>query len=43
LLQHLDIKKTDVESVYIDGREGTFKQVLKGGERVVFLPLIGGG
>lgn len=43
LLQHLDIKKTDVESVYIDGKEGTFNQALKGGEKVVFLPLIGGG
>lgn len=43
LLQHLDIKATDIESVYVDGKEGTLTQTLKDGERVVFLPLIGGG
>ncbi len=43
LLQHLEIKATDIESVYVDGREGTFTQMLKDGDRVVFLPLIGGG
>lgn len=43
LLEHLGLKETEVESVYINGRAAGFKQTLLNGDRVSFLPLIGGG
>lgn len=43
LLQYLGLKETEVESVYINGRAAGFGQTLLNGDRVSFLPLIGGG
>lgn len=43
LLQAIDIKEKDVESIYINGKEGTFSQALGEGDSVLFLPPIGGG
>ncbi len=43
LLQHLGIRKQEVESVYINSREGTFAQELRTGDRISLLPVIGGG
>ncbi len=43
LLNHLDIKDKDVESIYINGREGTFSHPLADGDKISFFPLIGGG
>ena len=43
LLAHLKVKAEEVESIYVNGREGTFSQPLHDGDRVSFLPTIGGG
>jgi len=43
LLQHLDIREQEVETVYVNGRGATFGQSLATGDRVTFLPTIGGG
>lgn len=43
LLQLIDIKEKEIESIYINGKEGTFSQPLIQGDSVLFLPPIGGG
>ncbi len=43
LLTHLKIEEKEVESIYINGREGNFDQPLHDGDKVSFLPQIGGG
>jgi len=43
LLEHLVIKQYEIGSVYINGKSSTFNHAIKSGDRVVLLPLIGGG
>ncbi|MCG6930897.1 MAG: MoaD/ThiS family protein [Desulfofustis sp.] len=43
LLVHLSIKPEHVESIYINGREAGFGHSLAEGDKVSFLPSIGGG
>ena len=43
LLETLEIREQDVESVYVNGRAATFAQQLALGDRVTLLPTIGGG
>ena len=43
LLDKLMIDRDQVESIYVNGKEASFAQHLKAGDRVTFLPLIGGG
>ncbi len=43
LLQHLAIQQHEVGSVYINGKSSTFTQILVSGDKVMLLPLIGGG
>jgi len=43
LLEHLVIKQYEIGSVYINGKNSTFNQTIESGDRVVLLPLIGGG
>jgi len=43
LLEHLVIKQYEVGSVYINGENSTFNHTIESGDRVVLLPLIGGG
>ena len=43
LLDKLAIDGKEVDSVYVNGREATFKQQLRSGDRVTFLASIGGG
>ena len=43
LLDKLAIDGKEVDSIYVNGREATFKQQLRGGDRVTFLASIGGG
>ena len=43
LLLYLEIDQNQVESIYVNGKEGTFSQSLLSGDRVTLLPLIGGG
>ncbi|MEE4243633.1 MAG: MoaD/ThiS family protein [Desulfopila sp.] len=43
LMVHLGISVDEVGSVYINGHGGTFEQPLTDGDKVTFLPLIGGG
>ncbi len=43
LLDTLAIDGQEVESVYVNGREATFTQTLNAGDRITFLPFMGGG
>ena len=43
LLDTLVIEREEVESIYVNGREATFEQRLNAGDRITFLPFIGGG
>jgi molybdopterin converting factor small subunit len=43
LLDKLIIDRDQVESVYVNGKEATFDQRLNAGDRITFLPFIGGG
>ena len=43
LLDTLAIDGQEVESVYVNGREATFTQPLNAGDRITFLPFMGGG
>jgi len=43
LLDHLGINTRMVESIYINSKEGGFDNRLHDGDRVAFLPSIGGG
>lgn len=43
LLVQIGIKPENVESIYINGRESGFDHTLADGDRVSFLPFIGGG
>ena len=43
LLDQLVIDRDQVESIYVNGKEATFDQRLKAGDRITFLPFIGGG
>ena len=43
LLEHLVIKQYEIGSVYINGKNSTFNHTIESGDRVVLLPLIGGG
>ena len=43
LLQYLTVKKHEVGSVYVNGKDTTFNQPLVSGSRISILPLIGGG
>ncbi|NNK13606.1 MAG: MoaD/ThiS family protein [Desulfofustis sp.] len=43
LLDKLMIDREQVESIYVNGREASFDQRLHAGDRITFLPFIGGG
>lgn len=43
LLEHLAIAQYEVGSVYVNGDSTTFNHLLSDGDRIVLLPLIGGG
>lgn len=43
LLAHLDIALRNVESIYVNSRETGFDHSLHDGDKVSFLPFIGGG
>ena len=43
LLDTLVIDRDQVESIYVNGKEATFDQHLQAGDRITFLPFIGGG
>ncbi len=43
LLDKLAIDREQVESIYVNGTEATFDQRLNPGDRITFLPFIGGG
>ena len=43
LLDTLSIDDQEIESIYVNGKEAGFDQRLKTGDRVTFLPFIGGG
>lgn len=43
LLMQLHIEEKAIESIYVNGREGSFSQPLRDGDKVSFLPQIGGG
>jgi len=43
LLEHLTIKQYEVGSVYVNRETSSFNHVLRDGDYVVLLPLIGGG
>jgi molybdopterin converting factor small subunit len=43
LLDKLVIDRDQVESIYVNGKEATFDQHLNTGDRITFLPFIGGG
>lgn len=43
LLEHLHIELRNVESIYVNSRETGFDHSLCEGDRVSFLPSIGGG
>ena len=43
LLEQLDIREQEVESVYVNGRGATYARKLAPGDRVTLLPTIGGG
>ncbi|MEJ2136339.1 MAG: MoaD/ThiS family protein [Desulfofustis sp.] len=43
VLDALAIDGQDVEAVYVNGREATLTKTLKAGDRITFLPFIGGG
>ena len=43
LLDKLVIDRDQVESIYVNGKEATFDQRLQAGDRITFLPFIGGG
>ena len=43
LLDKLIIDRDQVESIYVNGKEATFDQHLQAGDRITFLPFIGGG
>ena len=43
VLDKLVIDRDQVESIYVNGREATFEQRLNTGDRITFLPFIGGG
>ena len=43
LLDTLSIDDLEIESIYVNGKEAGFDQRLKAGDRVTFLPFIGGG
>ena len=43
LLELLKIAQYEVGSVYVNGDSSTFNHLLSDGDRIVLLPLIGGG
>jgi hypothetical protein len=43
LLSQLDIPEYEVNLVFIDGKKGNIRSVLKGGERLGLFPPLGGG
>lgn len=43
LLEAIDLKDHEVEGIYVNSRSGTFGQALADGDRVTFMPAIGGG
>ncbi len=43
VLDKLAIDRDQVESIYVNGKEATFDQRLNAGDRITFLPFIGGG
>ena len=43
LLSTLTIETKEIESVYVNGKEAAFDQRLAAGDRITFLPMIGGG
>jgi molybdopterin converting factor small subunit len=43
VLDKLVIDREQVESIYVNGKEATFYQSLNAGDRITFLPFIGGG
>lgn len=43
LLKVIDVKDREVEGIYVNGRSSTFEQELSHGDRVTFMPVIGGG
>ena len=43
LLDQLEIDGQEVESIYVNGKEANFDKHLNGGDRITFLPSIGGG
>lgn len=43
LLEHLAMKRDEVEAIYINGSEAVFAKALEPGDRISLLPFIGGG
>ncbi|WP_167495919.1 MULTISPECIES: MoaD/ThiS family protein [Desulfosediminicola] len=43
LLALIEIKDHEVEGIYVNRRSSTFEQELADGDRVTFMPAIGGG
>jgi len=43
LLKHLDIAPDKVEAIYVNGMESGFERSLNDGDRVTFMPFLGGG
>mgnify|MGYP000109072149 CR=1 FL=1 len=43
LLKEIALHDREVEGIYVNGRSSTFEQGLSDGDRVTFMPVIGGG
>lgn len=43
LLMHLQIDASDVGILLVNGKAGNVKTLLQSGDRVTFIPIIGGG